>query len=404
MRRAITYISILCIITLAVFFPRVAGDLPEETGALVRKKYDSWSGVLRVWSVGVDALSLTGWLNACASSFEKQNKGVYIQIQSVDAAAIVQLGESGVNPPDMILVSPGILSSAENLLPLSSFAEVESALSTLRRGLLQSGTLAATPYLAPIAMGAYAWAYNRTIISEPPADWSATDLSLTALPDTDEKSYSASLIALCSARAYRTGTQDVSPYGIDLGLPTSAVTPEPTPFNGEEIFCRLPDSFTVSEDAYQNFINGKLAAIPVDQQALKKLVRLYDQGRGPDWAVRVTGEAAFSDQIALLGIVDTPRDDIAARQTLCASFIALVLSESSQVALGKANAFAVTDISAHAGKTGYAEIEAGLHGRAILAPNAFSDLWREKAAALLQKFAQGEITARDALAALEGAM
>lgn len=403
MRRMVVGFCIVLIVALATLFPRVTQDLPPETGTLVRKKYDTWSGVLRVWAAQTDAFAATGWLNACAASFEKQHNGVYIQIQSVDAEAVRRFAASGVNPPDMILFPSGTLDTADGLAAISEFSQMDNAISALRPGLAQCGTKDGACRAVPVAMGAYGWVYNRSLLDEIPPDWSDSEAVVQAAPDTAASSFSAALVCLCSASAAREGGS-TAPYGIDLGLPAGTITPAPTAQAEVVLPCRLPGQFSVEVNAYTNFVDGAVAAIPASQQTLSQLSRLSGLGRGPDWALCVSGDVVFSDQQLWMSIVDLPREDLDARQTLCAEFLQELLSDAHQSELSAAGAFPVTGALAYSGQSGFSEMETALNALRVLAPNAFSSLWRSRAQQIAGRFASGSLSAREGLALLEAAL
>ena len=150
MRRLVTVLSLLLVAALLWFFVPLRAALPNDAGPLIRAKYDSWSGVLRLWVYEGWEANAMAWLNSAISAFEKGHDGVYIQARKVDAEALRAFADSGISPPDMILFPPGLLDSADGL------AEV-GGLPALRAGLAGC----ADGYAVPVLMGGYAWAFDR---------------------------------------------------------------------------------------------------------------------------------------------------------------------------------------------------------------------------------------------------
>ncbi|NLF28579.1 MAG: hypothetical protein GX592_11840 [Clostridiales bacterium] len=377
MRRAVSILCMLAVLPLALGFARIFGELPPETSALVREKYATWSGVLRIWVFeGWDAGAM-GWLNRAIASFERQRPGVYVQAKYVDAEAIRAFAESGINPPDMVIVPPGLLSSADSLLELGGLPKLKGGLAECAGGAL-----------APVMMGAYGWAYNRRMLDGLPSSWEATK---AASPEgSDWASLPMALVPLCSG----TTEVEIEPPGLDLGLPVSA----------DIIECKLPADFAPSKNAYSDFISGRVAAIPVTQSEVRRLSALSDLGRGPDWAVSASGSAMLADQLLLLGVVDWPRGDNLDRQALSTDFLGHLLSEEVQRTLATAGAFPVIETAAlYQGRAGYDGLEIATN-LPLVVPDAFSSAWREKAERIAADFFAGRISAREGLSLLQEAI
>lgn len=374
MRRVVSILCLLAMVPLVMLFVRVSGELPAQTSALVQEKYTSWSGVLRLWIYeGWDA-NASGWLNRAIASFEKQNSGVYVQPRYVDAAAIVAFASSGVNPPEMILFPPGLLSNTDDLMELGG-------LPMLKNGLAESGD----GYAVPVLMGAYGWAYNRLMLDGLPATWEGVELACA--PATEFVGLPAALTALCS------GVTNIEPAlpDLDLGLPVSA----------DIVECRLPEGFALCETAYSDFINGRAAAIPVTQKDVRRLRTLSDAGRGPDWVVSAAGNAMFADQLLFFSVVDWPREDQTDRQALCLEFLALLLSEDTQSDLDTTGAFPVIETGAiYANSMGYAALETA-SSMPLLVPNAFTKNWRDASERVAQEFIAGRISAQEGLSQIQ---
>lgn len=325
------WIRLICVGLILAAIPgvlRAAELLPLRTQPLIEKKYAGWSGVLRVWvfegwTGGSDLFS--GWLNRCAAAYEKAHNGVYVQIQYVDSEAIVQMDSSGVRPPDMILFPPGLLRDARPLAPVSSDA-VRATLRNCGGG-----------YAVPVALGGYALVCLR--------DADNPDPIVPAAPgDEPYRRWSAALEALLAEEPSEEETAPEAAPGIDLGLPASA--------NG---------------DAMTRFIRGEIPAVAATQKEIARLQRLSDQGKGPDWTV-VRG-ADYTDQLLLASI---PSSD-AERESLCAEFLSLLLSEEHQAELSRCGAFSVLEtLTGYSANSPYLEIDLALHRDSLRVPPAFS--------------------------------
>jgi len=142
MKRIFLCIAVIfCVIT-GIFFSK---KLPADTDKLIEKKYDRWAGVIRVWAA--ESCGTGGWLTAVAGIAEKQNEGVYINIQTVPDEAIAGLASSGVNPPDIIVYPAGLISGSSLLSPIT-------ASYPLRDGIRQSA------YAAPVLVRSLFWIYD----------------------------------------------------------------------------------------------------------------------------------------------------------------------------------------------------------------------------------------------------
>jgi len=211
-------------------------------------------------------------------------------------------------------------------------------------------------------------------------------------------SWSAALVAL-SVRAQN--PPDVIPpkagEGVDLGL-VDAPTPAPTAeARSTELMSAglpedLPETFRQIESVYSAFTGGRAAAIPVTQREIQRLHTLSETGRAPDWTVE-TSAAAWTDQLALVAVVDWPREELAERQALCLQFLDSLLTEEAQQALEGVKAFPVIDTPPlYPARQGMAQIERALVSDALKTPPAFGD-WRAKARGLGDRFEAGEIDA-----------
>lgn len=386
MRKWRSLFCILCLAAAALSLPWLWRALPLRRQPLIEKKYGGWSGVLRLWiheGWQVGAGSVSSWLNRCIKQYEKAHPGVYVQPEYVDADAIARLGVSGVPLPDMLLLPPGLLASPGLLLPLPQQWPV-------RESLHGCGCLGGECLAVPVLAGGYCWAFNAAMLDGIPNTWRGTGLPVSAPPDDGFHQWSAALLALCSARFYEdTAPADPSvPLGeMDLGLGGSSPAAEATPAPEEgDRSCALPEDFSFSGDAWQRFINGDCAAIPVTQREVWRLSRLSEQGRGVGWRLMRTGAGAFTDQLLFLAIVDGPESD-SERQALCEAFLRHLLDDECQQALNRIGAFSVTDAgSGYGAGDALSEMEGALRSADLVAPRCLDGGWKRDTASIVRDF------------------
>lgn len=350
--------------------------LPLEKKTLIEEKYSGWNGVLRVW-LPESEKEMVGWLNRCASEFEKRHNGVYVQVQTVPDLG--GLDAEGVRPPEIVMFTPGQSIRYDLLAELPRMPV---------RFPLQMTNIA-----VPLALGGYAWAINTDLIDAIPADCASLEIALPT--DTEDASYSAALLALSTGVAPESSERPLP--GVDLGLtPERAATEAPTV---EAVPCRLPSDLTASPDAFARFQNGEAAAAVVGPAEIARLESLSAQGRGPDWRLEVTGTRAFTDQI-LLGAAVASGDE---RESLAVEFLQSLLQDDCQKLLGKYNRFSVTDAPTDLPAADpLTAVDASLRSDALLVPPAFFGEWRGETASALQNVLRGETTAEAALDALFG--
>ena len=368
MQKSLQLLCLICVLALIVAAARIFPRLPADSQPYVEKKYAGWNGVLRGWisSEWSCGGSFVRWLNACATDFEKWHEGVYLEFTEVDAAAMAELADSGIRPPELVLFSPGVQVDVSRLLPLDTQAAVNCG----------------SDRALPVAMGGYIWVYNRELCDGAP---SIDELEpLTLLPDGGGRCFTAAAIALLSGHAEEDEDEEIelSDPGLDLGLPAMAQS-------GVEVI--------QSEDALTNFINGALPCLVVSQAELARLIRLRDAGRGPDWACAATGELACADQLLMLGVVDQSDDSSAQREALAVEFAAYLLGEDSQRKLADIGGFAVTDVQLYSSYSTYAPMEALLKSRSLAVPDAFSEHSLADAEPIVREFLRGGLDAETAL-------
>ena len=366
MRKSLQLLCLICVLALIVAAARIFPRLPADSQSYVEKKYAGWNGVLRGWisSEWSCGGSFVRWLNACVAGFEKRHEGVYLEFTEVDAAAMADLGDSGIRPPELVLFSPGVQVDAARLLPLDAQAALNCG----------------SDRALPVAMGGYIWVYNRALCDGAPTI-NDQDV-LTLLPDGGGRSFSAAAVALLSGESDGGAEITLPDPGLDLGLPAMA---------------QSDIEVIQSEDALTDFINGQLPYLIVTQAELARLIRLRDAGRGPDWVCAATGEVACADQLLLLGIVDQSDEAGEQREALAAEFAAYLLGEDCQKKLADIGGFAVTDVQLYSSDSAYAPMEALLRSRSLAVPDAFSEHSVADAGAIVREFLRGNIDAKAAL-------
>ena len=366
MRKSLQLLCLICVLALIVAAARIFPRLPADSQSYVEKKYAGWNGVLRGWisSEWSCGGSFVRWLNACVAGFEKRHEGVYLEFTEVDAAAMADLGDSGIRPPELVLFSPGVQVDAARLLPLDAQAALNCG----------------SDRALPVAMGGYIWVYNRALCDGAPTI-NDQDV-LTLLPDGGGRSFSAAAVALLSGESDGGEEITLPDPGLDLGLPAMA---------------QSDIEVIQSEDALTDFINGKLPYLIVTQAELARLIRLRDAGRGPDWVCAATGEVACADQLLLLGIVDQSDEAGEQREALAAEFAAYLLGEDCQKKLADIGGFAVTDVQLYSSYSAYAPMEALLRSRSLAVPDAFSEHSPGDTASIVREFLRGNIGAEATL-------
>jgi len=383
----------LCLLCLMLLIPALIQAhriLPLNTSPLVSEKYAGWSGVLSLWVFEgwpCGNGSIAPWLNQCVTSFEKNHPGVYVQPQYVDAGAIASMSDSGILPPNMVLIPPNLLETPKGLMSLELPGN-------LRPALCRCGTWNGSLYAVPVAVGGYLWAWNTALTETIPDNWREVDAVLSVPTPQPWRRWDAALLALCSGRYNPSSEPNGSPgstlsptHEVELGLTGGEATepvPLPNPCRGLALPRHLPSGFQFDDDAWRHFINGESAAMPVTQREIRRLQSLSEQGKGPDWKL-CPGDGAFTDQLLSLAILNQPDAD--PRVTLCRDFLAHLLSDECQSNLSRAAAFAVTDTrSGYDASDPLAIMDAALHDASLCVPRIFDGKWSDSAEAIVRKY------------------
>lgn len=369
MRKART---IICLVVLALTIPAAVTlrrALPPNRQPMIERKYGGWSGVLRLWVREGWQGGCAAWLNRCISTYERQHPGVYVQPEYVDAGALTA---EGMPSPDLILFPPGAL-DGDGLATLDIDAP-------LRNGLPRDNRA------APIMLGGYLWACNADLLPGGiPGSWREAGVSI-AVPENDaDRQWGAALLALCSSKYSdaQAGPTDAPRGEIELGLTRDDATPAPPSARGT-LSCRLPEDFAFSVDAWQAFINGEAAAMPVTALEIRKLQALSDQGKGPDWRLAAAGDEAFTDQVLYISAFE---QDDTEKLVLCQAFIEHLLTDDCQGMLRLIGACSATGAdSGYAAGDDLRQIEQLLSDRPLVVPASFDTAWRSDAEAIVREF------------------
>lgn len=279
MRRWVCGVCLAACAGVAALGLMMRGALPLGTHALVAEKYSGWSGVLRIWAAE-EAEGYNGWMNRRIGEFEKSHEGVYVQIRYVSRGALETMGESGIRPPDMVLLGRDGLSFE----------------------------------CLPVVYDEFAWALNRGTVQRVPQDW--TGLRVGRLPD-GVKSWSMAMDGLCSGLFPVEGAEIVLP-DVDLGLGGSSSIEESP---AERAPCVMTEDVVVDADAVAMFARGELDALVVSEDEIRRLERLSEKGQCVDWVKAESGENPYREVCLQIGLI--PGSDVWAtqRQSLCAEFI-----------------------------------------------------------------------------------
>ena len=324
MKRSLHILALILSIALSLALFQISHQLPGNSSLLVEKKYNSWNGVLRAWicSSWRSEGSFISWLNRCASEFEKDHPGVYIEFTSVTAQALNEAAGSSLRPPELMFFSPGVLKDSSIL---------ESVPDNTPAVIRHDRTL-------PVCMGAYAWVINTALCDTIP------DIPIH-LPDDSGRSFSKAAPGLTGASE----EIDLPAPGIDLGLTVSAAA-------------------GITLDA---FINGELPALIVSQQELARLIRLRDAGKGCDWRCVPSGAYMYADQL-LLGGVTIQHDEAAAERTpLAQAFLQFLLTDECQQLLTAIGAFPATSLAVYPSNSPHSAMEGMLRSLPLVTPDLF---------------------------------
>lgn len=366
--------TIACLLVLALTIPAaytLRRALPPDSQPMIERKYGGWSGVLRLWIRAGWQDNCAAWLNRCIAGFEKRHPGVYVQPEYVDAGA---LQAEGMPSPDLVLFPPGAL-DGHGLATLDIDAPLRPDLPRDDRA-------------APVMLGGYLWACNANLLEGVPGSWRESGASIAVPEDDADRLWSAALLALCSSKYNDMAERPAdAPRGeIELGLAGENPGPTPAPAEGT-LSCQLPEGFSPAADAWQRFINGEAAAMPVTAREIRRLRALSDQGKGPDWRLAAAGDGAFTDQVLYIAACEQAD---AEKLALCRAFAGHLLSDDCQGMLSRIGACAVTGVdSGYAAGDDLRVMERMLSALPLIAPGPFDRAWRTDAVGIVRKFIDG---------------
>jgi hypothetical protein len=394
-RKLAVVLAWAALLALLFSWPQLTAYLPTTNEGAAMRLNDRWSGVLRLWVC--DEMwqpgggSFVPWLNSCIERFERRHPGVYVQVMSVPLTVIRGFASGDINPPDMLLLAPGMLEDPAHLMALTPSPLTGESLAEAGQGRATA-----------VALGGYGWALNRAYLQQAPVDWSALGdapkptkknqraFSWMDVPaDGAFSSYSKAFLSLMRDREVT--DEPAAPVkageGLNLGLggEPEETPPPPTTRRVRAVLPKsLPADFRKRSSIISDFASGRTAAALVTQREVRRLESLYGARRAPD---RTLEPAPYTDQIAFLAVVDLPRDDLAKRQSLSVKLIEHLLSDDSQKALSKIRAFRVTPGEAlYASRTGYAQLERALSGGNVEPAAAFGSGFRSAACAAADAF------------------
>ena len=321
MKRSLHIIALILSFALLLVFSQIALHLPGDSGTLIEKKYNSWSGVLRAW-VSADwscSGSFVSWLNRCAVQFEKDHPGIYIEFTSVPEQALHDVAHSTIRPPELLFYSPGLVNA-------SSVLEAPPDV---------PGTVTPHDKALPVCMGAYAWVINTALCETIP------DVPVHPA-DNPGRQFSRAAEGLGGSSL----EIELTDPGIDLGLTAASPT----------------------NPSFAAFISGELPALIISQYELGQLIRLRDAGKGPDWRCIPSGSYMYADQL-LLGAVTAQQDKAAAeRSSLAWEFLLFLLSDECQQQLTTIGAFPSTSLPVYPSSSAYSVMEGMLRSLPLVTP------------------------------------
>lgn len=318
---------------------------PFPKDDILSEKNKEFSGVLRLWISEEDSPSakgLSAWLKSESTRFEKKYDGVFVQITPVSKETLSSFSYAAELPPDMIVFSPGILTSAQGLVPVQVSSDLREEFNSYESG-----------YCTPITMGASFWAIRKGV--SPP---------LTGKTLLFEKERAQSALYALKSDLAETKTPGAR-YGVDLGLPIYDNESPETKSESPGAIIPGKDS-KISDNACAYFINGEGDAAFLSHKAL---VSLMNASSAPEFEIAIT-EEFYSDQLALFAVTETGANGA---KEICERFLRHLLSDDAQKRLESTKAFSVTNAQIYAGKARYQEIEMLLSSMKILPAPAFSD-------------------------------
>lgn len=353
-------LSFLLICSIAILGICAFCSLPKDQSGIVKEKYNDWTGVIRIWVQNDIKTNPAQWINTCSTEFERSRKGIYINTQSVSPSAITSFRDTGINPPDIIIWSAGLLDSADSL------SEITGEYS-LRPGLEQS------PYAVPLLTDAYAWIYAGSL----PADMQGTPVACS-------ENMLIPMTALSTGLRTGESHETILP-GVDLGLSGDIQKAEKPEGN---ILCRASSALAITEDSAARLKSGDVSAIVGDISMISALC-------GEGFSAAVTGNFACTGAPVLFSIVEKDVSAAEERRALCEDFLTYLLTEGQEKAHLAGAMPASDNITAHAGDPILSHMEAQLAGLKCISPPYFGSA---PANEKIRLFLDGKITADKALA------
>lgn len=153
MKRRLLCLAALCCTGAVLYFFQWSRPAPEQLPGVQAPERQ----LLRIWLVSAPGGG-ESWLRTCLKEWEKAHPGVMTFLRTVGAD---ELDREGAVPPDVLLYSPGDLSSPQN-----SFA-VLTGISGIREELLRTGRWQGQQYGLPLCYAGYALAIDSALEPSP---------------------------------------------------------------------------------------------------------------------------------------------------------------------------------------------------------------------------------------------
>lgn len=293
----------------------------------LRIEKPAWQGVLSVWHIaGWDGASgsVLFWLNRRVREFERENTGVFLEVQSISANELKRRLSQGSFPDILSFptgASNGLDACLEDIMPNTNIRT-----EFIKSSISDEGRLCAEPY----AFSGYILAANDDMLYErqlqpPPQDgWSPAELKeAITKADTIKNRKKAPSMGLCASNedcialasmASHWGKKEVS-TALELLQSGNIGTGNPA-----------------DEFAKKN----TLAAI-LSLGELRKLHGLQSQGKAPYGSVCPV--STFTDMVQYIGI---KKGGTAEKQNICQAFIDFLLGDKAQESLKDIGAFPVS--------------------------------------------------------------
>ncbi len=366
MRRWRAAAAVIAAVALIAVLPLVRGFLPMPRKQRAEER--PFGGVVTVWVAATwrpGAGGFTAWVSRQARAFEKENRGVWVDVRAIEPqAAALALADPDAQLPNVLLWGSGLLSSPEGaLLPLEGGGGV-------RPELQGTGAWSGQCYALPIAQGGHALVVNREMAAAAnlPSGAGAEALFSARYAAPAGKGARAGYALHAPSTPYASGL----PAALSMGASASSLPPD---------FHRL--SWT---DAFAEFALDRRAAVfSGTAYEAQRIGVLRARGGAFEYEVLVPPQ---SGDLLLMGSVCLPgraAGEGASREageraaSLSGFFLGRLLCPEAQAALREVGAFAAAEAPALYGAENapFAGMERGLAG--VSPQNVFASAQRSLA-------------------------